>query len=98
VAEECLVAGRTVGAGVTDDVATADQRRVAEETREVTVVPVAVHRFRRLARKYQLHTTRLHVHGSNSGTGRVATFAAEDSSAGCTSCADESNHAPPVPQ
>ena len=58
MAERRLVARRTEGAAVADDVSTADQHTVTAEAREVTAVPVAIHRFRRLARKYQLYIRR----------------------------------------
>ena len=55
VAEERLVAGRTVGVAVANHIATSHQSRVALETREVSDMPVTIHRLRRLARKYQLY-------------------------------------------
>jgi len=57
VAEERLVAGRAVGVAVANHIATSHQSRVALETREVSDMPVTIHRLRRLARKYQLYTT-----------------------------------------
>jgi len=57
VAEERLVAGRTVGVAVANHIATSHQSRVALETREVSDMPVTIHRLRRLTRKYQLYTT-----------------------------------------
>jgi len=55
VAEQRLVAGRTVGVAVLDHVAAACQRRVTLETGEVPVMPITIHRLRRLTCKYQLY-------------------------------------------
>jgi len=58
VTEQSLVAWRAVSLAVFDHISTACQCFVALETGEVSLVPLSIHRLRRLGREYQLYTNR----------------------------------------